>query len=85
MEYIKDIDYHLVDAGIAGEHFVLQATERGLGTCWIGWFDKKAVKNILSLPVFWDVPSMIALGYPADDPSEKKRKSISEISNLPQE
>jgi len=82
---LKDIDYHLVDAGIAGEHFVLQATELGLGTCWIGWFDKKAVKSILNLSASWDVPSMITLGYPADDPPSQKRKTISEISNLGQE
>ena len=46
---LKGIDYHLIDAGIAGEHFVLQATELGLGTCWIGWFDKKVVKRLLDL------------------------------------
>jgi nitroreductase len=82
---IKDIDYHLVDAGIAGEHFVLQATELGLGTCWIGWFNKKAVKTILSLPASWDVPAMITLGWPAEPSPEKNRKSIEEISNLPRE
>jgi len=32
---VKGIDYHLLDVGIAGEHFVLQAAELGLGTCWI--------------------------------------------------
>ncbi len=86
---LKNIDYHQVDAGIAGEHFVLQAAELGLGTCWIGWFDKKAVKKILNLPASWDVPSMITLGYPADkqaeEPADKKRKTIDEISNLPSE
>ena len=30
------VDYPLIDAGIAGEHLVLAATELGLGTCWIG-------------------------------------------------
>ena len=44
---VKGIEYHLLDAGIAGEHFVLQAAEIGLGTCWIGWFDKKSARRVL--------------------------------------
>jgi nitroreductase len=79
---IKGIDYHLIDAGIAGEHFVLQAAELGLGTCWIGWFDKKKVKRILGLPKNWDVPSMITLGFPEDLPGEKSRRSVEEISEF---
>lgn len=76
---IKKIRYHMVDAGIAGEHFVLQATELGLGTCWIGWFNKRAVKRILDLPAGWDVPAMIAVGFPDQEPGEKRRKDIAEI------
>ncbi len=76
---LKGIEYHLIDAGIAGEHFVLQATELGLGTCWIGWFDKKAVKRLLGLPVGWDVPAMLTVGYPAGDTAEKERKSVDEV------
>ena len=35
---VRDVQYSLVDMGIAIEHFVLQAAEEGVGTCWIGWF-----------------------------------------------
>jgi nitroreductase len=77
---IKGIDYRLIDAGIAGEHFVLQAAELGLGTCWIGWFDQKAVKRVLSLPGGWAVSAMITLGYPSEPPGEKKRKELQDIS-----
>ncbi|HUV35347.1 MAG TPA: nitroreductase family protein [Patescibacteria group bacterium] len=78
---VKKIRYHMVDAGIAGEHFVLQATELGLGTCWIGWFNKRAVKRTLDLPAAWDVPAMIAVGFPGEEPEEKKRRDIAEIVN----
>lgn len=77
---LKGIDYHLIDAGIAGEHFVLQAAELGLGTCWIGWFDQKAVKRVLSFPAGWAVCSMLTLGYPSEPPGEKERKTLREIS-----
>ncbi|MEI6421658.1 MAG: nitroreductase family protein, partial [Lentisphaerota bacterium] len=33
---ISKVQYHLIDIGIAGEHFVLAAEAQGLGTCWIG-------------------------------------------------
>jgi nitroreductase len=79
---LKGLDYRLIDAGIAGEHFVLQAAELGLGTCWIGWFDQKAVKRVLSLPGGWAVSAMITIGYPSEPPGEKKRKKLDEISEF---
>jgi len=55
--------YYLIDIGIAGEHFVLQAEELGLGTCWIGWFNERAVKSVLNIPQSKKVDILIALGY----------------------
>jgi nitroreductase len=55
--------YYLIDIGIAGEHFVLQAEELGLGTCWIGWFNERAVKSILHIPKDKKIDILIALGY----------------------
>lgn len=69
---LKKIHYDFIDVGIAGEHFVLQATELGLGTCWIGWFNKGRAAEILDLPANWQVSAMITLGYPASDPGEKE-------------
>jgi len=55
--------YYLIDIGVACEHFVLQAKELGLGTCWIGWFNERAVKSILNIPQRKKVDVLIALGY----------------------
>jgi len=55
--------YYLIDIGIAGEHFVLQAEELGLGTCWIGWFKESAVKQILNIPKEKKIDVLLALGY----------------------
>ena len=55
--------YYLIDIGIAGEHFVLQAEDLGLGTCWIGWFNEGAVKPILNIPQHKKIDILIALGY----------------------
>ncbi len=55
--------YYLIDIGIACEHFVLQAEDLGLGTCWIGWFNERAVKSILNIPQHKKIDILIALGY----------------------
>lgn len=75
--FVKDIKYNLVDIGIAVEHFVLQAEEEGIGTCWLGWFDRKGVKSVLALPKSAKIDILISMGYPQDETiRDKKRKSI---------
>ena len=59
----RGIKYYLIDIGIAGEHFVLQAEDLGLGTCWIGWFNERAVKSVLNIPGHKKIDVLIALGY----------------------
>ncbi len=59
----RSTEYHLIDIGIACEHFVLQATELGLGTCWIGWFNEGAVKTVLNIPQQKKIDILIAVGY----------------------
>ena len=55
--------YHLIDIGITGEHFALQAEDLGLGTCWIGWFNERGVKSVLKIPQHKKIDILIALGY----------------------
>jgi len=76
--------FSLIDIGIAVEHFVLQATELGLGTCWLGWFNIKAVKKILRLPWNTDLVLLIAAGYPDNTKQFNKtsRKSFDEIASF---
>ena len=64
----RGVQYNLVDIGIAGEHFALQAAELGLGSCWLGWFDEKAVHRELNLPRGTRVDILFSLGWPADTP-----------------
>ena len=55
--------FYLIDVGIACEHFVLQAEDLGLGTCWIGWFNEHGVKSTLGIPQRKRIDILIALGY----------------------
>lgn len=68
-----------VDVTIALEHLILQAQEEGLGTCWIGSFEEKDVKSLLSVPEHVKVLALTPLGYPAEAPEFRGRKSIEEI------
>jgi len=70
---------YAVDLAIAIDHMSLQAADLGLGTCWIGAFDQKRVKEILKIPAEVKVVSLLPLGYPADSPGLKNRKALGEI------
>ena len=77
---IKDKEYSLLDVGIAVEHFCLQAAELGLGTCIMGWFNEKKVKELLGIRGK-RVPLLVSLGYPAGENRKKIRKSMDEMSS----
>lgn len=80
---IRKTDFHLIDIGIAGEHFVLKAAELGLGTCWLGWFDEDKAKKVLGLARAKKIEIMLAVGYPQDDPDPARhRKALEEISTF---
>ena len=74
------IHYYLIDIGISGEHFVLQAQELGLGTCWIGWFSAKGVRKALNAPKHQRPGEMLSVGYPHPNYSrERKRNPLNDI------
>jgi nitroreductase len=58
------LNYHLVDMGIVGEHICIVAAELGIGTCWIGWINKKKIKKEFNIPASWEIVSLISMGYP---------------------
>ena len=78
---VTGIEYYQIDLGIAMEHIVLKATELGLGTCWIGWFNEKKIKEILEIPKPIRVLALLTVGYSKDTEaaSVKKRKPLEEI------
>ncbi len=68
-----------IDTAIAVDHMTLAAVEEGLGTCWIGAFDEKRVKEILNIPDNVRVVALLPLGYPSAIPRPTPRKSLDEI------
>jgi len=71
--------YQHIDLGIVASHICLAATDEGLGSCIIGWFDEKKIQKVLDIPKNKRVILVILLGYSIQTLREKKRKEMSEI------
>ena len=76
---LKNNDYRSIDIGNAAAYLTAEATAQGLGTCILGWFEDKKVREICHLDA--PVRLVITLGYAkADDKLRtKKRKELSEL------
>jgi nitroreductase len=75
-DMLKGIKYYLIDLGIAMEHMVLTATEMGLATCWVGWFDERKIKKTLSIPSGWKVVSILTVGYADEGLKTRDKKTL---------
>ena len=76
---LKNNDYRSIDIGIATAYLTAEAAAQGLGTCILGWFDDKKIRNICGLKN--PVRIVIALGYAKEDKAvpTKKRKEYNVI------
>ena len=72
-------NYVDVDCAIVMDHLILQATDLGLGTCWIGAFDPAAARRLLDLPAGWEPIAFTPLGYPAETGRPKTRKPLEDL------
>lgn len=68
-----------VDCSIALSFMMLRATELGLGTVWLGFFDAEKVKAVLNLPRDYIPVAVTPIGFPDEAPSERGRKELSEV------
>jgi nitroreductase len=71
--YLKDREFSLIDIGIAAEHFCLQATDEGLGTCMLGWFKEEPIKQLLNIPKKKRIGLIITVGYSPNGYTYRKK------------
>lgn len=72
-----------IDASIVTDHMMLQATELGLGTVWVCYFDPDVIKKEFALPPHLEPINILAIGYSDEKPEspnrhEKTRKPLSQ-------
>ncbi|MCK4434074.1 nitroreductase family protein [Candidatus Bathyarchaeota archaeon] len=75
----KSDKWSTVDVAIALENMVLSAEAQGVGSCWIGAFGEKEVKELLGIPGNLKVVALVSFGYPAEKPSLRNKRSLESI------
>ena len=73
-----------VDVSIVTTHMMLQATESGLGTVWIGSFDPVVTKKEFNIPENIEPIDILLIGYPDEELAlpnrhDKARKPLGDI------
>ncbi len=71
--------YADVDAAIAADHMTLAAAALGLGTCWVGAFDPKIVRNVLGVPRTIEPLILLTLGHPDETGRLKIRLPLEKL------
>jgi nitroreductase len=74
-------EFPLIDIGIAAAQLALRAADLGLGTCLLGWFDERKVKELLGIPRSRRIGLLATIGYPAPGVAQEntKRKALDEV------
>ena len=76
---VKDKHFPLIDIGIAASHMVLAAESEGLGSCILGWFDEKKIKQLTGIPSSKRLLLDIIIGYPLKEKRKKIRKAREKV------
>ena len=59
------------DIGAAMENMILVALEEGIGSCPIANVDRDKLRKILNIPDDYEIPLVLAVGYPDESPVEE--------------
>lgn len=71
-------DHCDIDAAIAIDHMTLQATDLGLGTCWVCAFDAQLCHQELQLPGHIEPIALLPLGYPKKEADPNRHQNLRE-------
>jgi nitroreductase len=67
-----------VDCALAASYFMMSASSRGLGTCWVNlgaYIQDPAILEELGMPDDCQIVAPLILGYPEEIPPASERKS----------
>ena len=68
-----------VNGTIVLDHAILAATSLGYGTCWIGAYDRAAVKQVLGIPEDHGTICLTPVGLSAQQPNARPRKQPADL------
>ena len=79
----NDNSSYEIDASIVATHMMLEATNLGIDSVWVGMFDNKKLKKEFNLDNNIEPICLLPLGYASDDyagnPMHNQRKELKEI------
>ncbi|MFH1801645.1 MAG: nitroreductase family protein [archaeon] len=61
-------------AGAAIQNFLLKITEKGLATCWVGYFAEELIKEELRIPPHVSVEAVFPVGYESEVKGAQSKK-----------
>jgi len=71
--------YCIQDTAAAIQNIHLTAYSFRLGTCWVGAFREEETREILMIPYGIRPVAIIPIGYPAEVPTARSRRPLSQI------
>jgi len=71
--------YLTMNVAIAVEHIVLKAVDLGLGSCWLGRFDRDRVKEYLALDENIFPVVLLPVGHPDQSPKARPRFALDKL------
>ena len=75
-------DYWVIDGAIAGQNMILAAEDLGIGSVWLGTWPQmnrvEGLQKLFGLPENLIPHSIIAFGYPAEDPDKSSKPVFEE-------
>ena len=80
--FSEEKDFMVEDAAAATENMLLAATAYGLGSCWIGSYNRKhskEVEEILSCPKTHKLVTMVAIGKVEEKWRRPEKKKLADV------
>jgi len=71
--------YCLQDTAAATQNILLAACALGLGACWVGAFYEEEVRKVVNAPRGVRPVAIVPVGHPAEKPSPRPKRSVTEI------
>ena len=69
-----------IDATILTDHMMHEATELGLGTCWVCYFKADIISKEFRLPDNLEPVNILAIGYADEAPADSNRHAKERIA-----
>jgi nitroreductase len=74
--------YSIQDTAAMTQTLLLTAHALGLGACWVGAFNDSAIASAINCPPGVLPVSIVPVGYPAEVPGPRSRRSIDSVVHL---